>query len=42
MPLNFTENEKPREPVEFFVVNTKARPLDLEGEVLPELIRRVR
>ncbi len=42
MPLDFAENEKPRAPVEFFITNTKARPLDLEGEVLPELIRRVR
>lgn len=42
MPLNFQEIEKPKEPVEFFVKNTKARPLELEGEVLPELIRKVR
>ncbi|KAJ9522405.1 hypothetical protein QJQ45_008301 [Haematococcus lacustris] len=32
MPLNFHDNEKPREPVEFFIVNTKARPMELEGE----------
>ncbi|KAJ9522708.1 hypothetical protein QJQ45_019881 [Haematococcus lacustris] len=42
MPLNFHDNEKPREPVEFFIVNTKARPMELEGEVLPELIRKAR
>jgi hypothetical protein len=41
MPLNFTEVEKPKEPVEFFVTNTKARPLELEGEVVPELIHKV-
>jgi hypothetical protein len=41
MPLNFTEHEKPREPVEFFITNTKARPMDLEGEVVPLLIHKV-
>lgn len=41
MPLNFAEVEAPKAPVEFFIVNKKARPLELEGEVLPELIRKV-
>eukprot|EP00195_Chlamydomonas_chlamydogama_P008194 CAMPEP_0202903836 /NCGR_PEP_ID=MMETSP1392-20130828/26615_1 /ASSEMBLY_ACC=CAM_ASM_000868 /TAXON_ID=225041 /ORGANISM="Chlamydomonas chlamydogama, Strain SAG 11-48b" /LENGTH=449 /DNA_ID=CAMNT_0049591179 /DNA_START=180 /DNA_END=1526 /DNA_ORIENTATION=+ len=41
MPLNFVEIEKPKEPVEFFKINTKTRPQQLHGEVLPELIRKV-
>ncbi len=42
MPLDFHEDDKPKGPVEFFTANTKSRPQHLEGEVIPELIRRVR
>jgi hypothetical protein len=41
MPIDFVENVKAQAPVEFFRQDTKARPQNLEGEVLPELIHRV-
>ncbi|GAX78975.1 hypothetical protein CEUSTIGMA_g6415.t1 [Chlamydomonas eustigma] len=41
MPLDFVEAEKPKGPVEFFQANLNTRPLHLEGEVIPDLIRRV-
>ncbi len=44
MPLEFVEEDKPKDnKVEsFFKVNTRTRPLQLDGEVLPELISKVR
>mmetsp|Transcript_14429 Transcript_14429/g.39090 ORF Transcript_14429/g.39090 Transcript_14429/m.39090 type:complete len:380 (+) Transcript_14429:236-1375(+) len=40
MPLNFAEAEKPKVTQDIFVPNPNARPWELEGEVIPELIRR--
>ena len=40
MPLDFVEVERAK-PVEFFASNARTRPQGLEGEVIPELIRRV-
>jgi len=43
MPLAFDEaTERPRATVDIFTPNPLARPWELEGEVIPELIRRVR
>lgn len=42
MGLDFTENEKAPAPVDFYNPDSKARPQHLEGEVIPELIHRVR
>lgn len=43
MPLAFDEaTERPRATVDIFTPNPLARPWELEGEVIPELIRQVR
>jgi hypothetical protein len=42
MPLDFVEVEKAGPVVEFFNRDIKTRPQHLEGEVIPELIHRVR
>eukprot|EP00798_Chlamydomonas_sp_ICE-L_P025795 gene25795-11468_t len=42
MGLGFADDEKPREnTISFFKINTNARPQQLYGEVIPELIHRV-
>ena len=38
--MDFVEVERAK-PVEFFASNARTRPQGLEGEVIPELIRRV-
>lgn len=42
MPIEFEEVVKKKViQTEFFPTNTKARPLQLDGEVVPDLIRTV-
>jgi hypothetical protein len=41
MGIDFVEVEEKRAVVELFRADTKARPLHLEGEVIPRLIAKV-
>lgn len=41
MPIDFVEESVRAAPVELFDANSKARPLHLEGEVIPQILARV-
>jgi hypothetical protein len=41
MPIDFVEETQRAQVVELFDANSKARPLHLEGEVIPQILSRV-